>query len=117
MKKKQNAFVVECANEQFEDIIEAVENGHPDAATTIDAADGWVDIVSNGQGCKDVTVHHAEEENKRECPRLCEAIEKALSSWAEVKEYYDAEEEEEDNNGLDPAFSSWDDYWGYIFRD
>lgn len=109
MKEKQHAFVLECVNEHFDDIIEAICNGHRYAATTIDAADGWVDIVSGRRGCVTVTVHHADEENKRECPRLCEAIEKELPSWAEVKEYYDAEEEEEDNNGLDPAFSSWED--------
>lgn len=109
MKKEQHAFVVECANEHFDDIVEAIANGHPYAATTIDAADGWVDIVSNGQGCKEVRVHHADEENQRECPLLCEAIEKALPKWEDVKEEYDAEEEEEADNGLDPAFSSWDD--------
>ncbi len=36
MKKKQHAFVDECANEHWDDIIEAIENGHRYAATTID---------------------------------------------------------------------------------
>lgn len=94
MKEKQHAFVVKCVNEHFDDIIEAIANGHPYAATTIDAADGWVDIVSNGQGCKDVTVHHADEENQRECPRLCEAIDRALPGWAEVKKFYESDDEE-----------------------
>lgn len=118
MKKVQHAFVVECANEHFDDIVEAIADGHRYAATTIDAADGWVDIISDCRGGAAVTVHHADEENQRECPLLAEAIKKALPDWQEVKEEYeDAGEEEEDNNGLDPAFSSWEDYWGYIFRD
>lgn len=105
----KHAFVVECVNEHSDDIIDAIANGHPYVATTINVADGWVDIVSNGQGYKEVMVYHADKENQRECPRLCEAIEKALPSWEEIKEYYYAEEEEEGNNGLDPAFSSWED--------
>jgi hypothetical protein len=66
-------------------------------------------------------VHHADEENQRKCPRLCEAIEKALPSWAEVKEFYDSDDEEEEaDNDFGPSFSSfssWDDYWRYIFRE
>ena len=103
MKKIQHAFVEECADEHRADIIEAIEYGHMCAATIIDTADGFVEIVSGRRGGAAVKVHHDDEENKRKCPRLCEAIEKELPSWAEAKEYYDAEEEEEDNNGLDPA--------------
>ena len=120
MKEKQHAFVVECVNEHFDDIIEAICNGHRYAATTIDAADGWVDIVSGRRGCVTVTVHHADEENKREGPRLCEAIEKALPEWEDVKEEYEAEKEEKADNCFGPSFSSfssWNDYWRYIFRE
>lgn len=116
MKEKQHAFVEECADEHLADIIEAIANGDRYAATTIDAVDGWVEIVSDRLGGASVTVHHDKEENQRDCPLLAEAIEKALPDWQEVKEEYEAEEEEEDCNGLDPAFSSWEDYWEYIFR-
>lgn len=121
MKEKQHAFVVECVNEHFDDIIEAICNGHRYAATTIDAADGWVEIVSGRRGYAAVTVHHNYEENQRKCPLLCEAIEKALPSWAEVKEFYDSDDDEEKaDNDFGPSFSSfssWDDYWRYIFRE
>ncbi len=121
MKEKQHAFVVECVNEHFDDIIEAICNGHRYAATTIDAAGGLVEIVSGRRGYSSVTVHHEDEENQRKCPRLCEAIEKALPSWAEVKELYDSDDEEEEaDNCFGPSFSSfssWNDYWRYIFRE
>lgn len=120
MKEKQHAFVVECVNEHFDDIVEAIADGHRYAATTIDAADGWVDIISDCRRGAAVTVHHADEENQRECPRLCEAIEKALPEWEDVKEEYEAEEEEEADNCFGPSFSSfssWNDYWRYIFRE
>lgn len=120
MKNMQHAVVDECVNEHWDDIIEAIENGHRYAATTIDAADGWVEIVSGRRGYSSVTVHHEDEENQRKCPRLCEAIEKVLPSWAEVKEFYDSDDEEEADNDFDPSFSSfssWDDYWRYIFRE
>lgn len=110
MKKIQHAFVEECADEHRADIIEAIEYGHMCAATIIDTADGFVEIASGRRGGAAVKVHHDNEENERECPLLCEAIEKALPELEDVKEEYeDAEEEEEDNNGLDPSFSSWDD--------
>lgn len=86
MKEKQHAFVVECVNEHFDDIVEAIADGHRYAATTIDAADGWVEIISDCRGGAAVTVHH-DNEDKRKCPRLCEAIEKALPSFAEVKDF------------------------------
>lgn len=118
MKKIQHAFVEECADEHRSDMLEAIANGDGCAATTIDAIDGWVEIVSDCRGGAAVTVHHDKEENQRECPLLAEAIEKALPEWEDVKEECEeAEEEEEDGNGLDPAFSSWEDYWGYIFRE
>lgn len=118
MRKKQHAFVEECADEHRADMLEAIANGDRYAATTIDAIDGWVEIVSDCRGGAAVTVHHDKEQNQRECPLLAEAIEKALPEWEDVKEEYeDAAEEDEDGNGLDPAFSSWEDYWGYIFRD
>jgi hypothetical protein len=119
MKKKQHAFVEECADEHRADIIEAIEYGHMCAATIIDTADGFVEIVSGRRGGAAVKVHHDDEENKRECSLLCEAIEKALPEWEDVKEEYEAEEEEaeeEGGNSPDPAFSSWSDYWDYIFR-
>lgn len=84
MKNIEHAFVNECVDDHWEDIIEAIENGHGYAATTIDAVCGWVEIVSGRRGYSSVTVHHEDEENQRKCPRLCEAIEKALPSWAEV---------------------------------
>lgn len=121
MKEKQHAFVVKCVDDHWDDIIEAIENGHGYAATTIDAVCGWVEIVSGRRGYSSVTVHHEDEENQRKCPRLCEAIEKALPSWAEVKEFYDSDDEEEEaDNDFGPSFSSfssWDDYWRYIFRE
>lgn len=121
MRRELNTFIAECANEHFDDIVEAIADGYRYAATTIDAADGWVEIISDYEGDSVVTVHHADEENKRECPLLCEAIEKALPEWEDVKEEYEAEEEneaeEEGGNRPDPSFSSWGDYFGYIFRE
>lgn len=121
MRRELNAFIAKCANEHFDDIVEAIADGHRYAATTIDAADGGVDIISDCRGGAAVTVQHADEENQRECPLLCEAIEKALPKWEDVKEEYEAEEEEEaeEEGGYrpDPAFSSWSDYWRYIFRE
>ena len=90
MKNMEHAFVNKCVDEHWDDIIEAIENGHGYATTTIDAVGGWVEIVSGRRGYSSVTVHHEDEENQRKCPRLCEAIEKALPSWAEVKEFYDS---------------------------
>lgn len=111
MRRELNAFIAKCANEHFDDIVEAIADGHRYAATTIDAADGGVDIISDCRGGAAVTVQHADEENQRECPLLCEAIEKALPKWEDVKEEYEAEEEEEaeEEGGYrpDPAFSSW----------
>lgn len=104
MKKIQHAFVEECVDEHWDDIIDALEYMHMCAATIIDTADGFVEIVSDRRGRAAVTVHHDDEENKRECPLLCEAIIMALPSWAEVKNFYELDNEEEDNNGLDPAF-------------
>lgn len=95
MRRELNAFIAKCANEHFDDIVEAIADGHRYAATTIDAADGGVDIISDCRGGAAVTVQHADEENQRECPLLCEAIEKALPKWEDVKEEYEAEEEEE----------------------
>lgn len=121
MRRELNAFIAKCANEHFDDIVEAIADGHRYAATTIDAADGGVDIISDCRGGAAVTVQHTDEENQRECPLLCEAIEKALPKWEDVKEEYEAEEEEEaeEEGGYrpDPAFSSWNDYWRYIFRE
>lgn len=103
------------------DIIDAIENGHSHAATTIYVADGWVEIVSGRRGDAAVTVHHDYEENQRKCPLLCEAIDRALPGWAEVKKFYESDDEEEEaDNDFDPSFSSfssWDDYWRYIFRE
>lgn len=117
MRRELNAFIAECANEHFDDIVEAIADGRRYAATTIEAADGWVNIVSDSRGGAAVTVHHDDEENKRECSLLCEAIEKALPEWEDVKSEYEAEDEEDEGgNSPDPAFSSWGDYWDYIFR-
>lgn len=115
MRKKQHAFVEECADEHRADMLEAIANGDRYAATTIDAVDGWVEIVSDCRGGAAVTVHHDKEENQRECPLLCEAIEEALPEWEDVKEEFEANDDE-DCDGPDPAFSSWSDYWDYIFR-
>ena len=121
MKNMEHAFVNKCVDEHWGDIIEAIEYGHMYAATIIDTADGFVEIVSGRRGDADATVHHDKEENKRKCPLLCEAIKKALPSWVEVKEFYDSDDEEEEaDNDFVPSFSSfssWDDYWRYIFRE
>lgn len=115
MKEKQHAFVEECADEHRADMLEAIANGDRYAATTIDAVDGWVVVVSDCRGGAAVTVHHDKEENQRECPLLAEAIEKALPEWEDVKEEFEANDDE-DCDGPDTAFSSWSDYWDYIFR-
>lgn len=115
MRKKQHAFVEECADEHLADMLEAIANGDRYAATTIDAVDGWAEVVSDCRGGSSVTVHHDNEENQRECPLLAEAIEKALPEWEDVKEEFEANDDE-DCDGPDPAFSSWSDYWDYIFR-
>lgn len=117
MKKKLREFLEECVEVHRDDVLEAIYTKDKYACSNIDTKDGWIDIVSDCRGGSSVTVHHDNEENERECPLLCEAIKKALPDWQEVKEEYeDAEEEEEDNDGPDPAFSSWEDYWDYIFR-
>ena len=46
MRRELNAFIAKCANEHFDDIVEAIADGHRYAATTIDAADGGVDIIT-----------------------------------------------------------------------
>lgn len=117
MKNMEHAFVNKCVDEHWGDIIDAIENGHSHAATTIYVADGWVDIVSGRRGDSAVTVHHDYEENQRKCPLLCEAIDRALPGWAEVKKFYESGDEEEDDNGLDPAFSSWEDYLDDIIEE
>nr|DAM25348.1 MAG TPA: hypothetical protein [Caudoviricetes sp.] len=115
MRKKQHAFVEECADEHRADMLEAISNGDRYASTTIDAVGGWVEIVSDCRGGAAVTVHHDNEENQRECPLLWEAIEKALPEWEDVKEEFESNDDE-DCGGPDPAFPSCSDYWDYIFR-
>ena len=46
MRRELNAFIAKCANEHFDDIVEAIADGHRYAATTIDAADGGVEGVN-----------------------------------------------------------------------
>ena len=55
----------------------------------------------------------AQRKQQRECPVLCAAIEQALPKWADVQAEYDADNDEAYNGGLDPAFSSWEDFWNW----
>lgn len=121
MKKKLHEFLEECAEVHRADVLESIYTKDRYACSSIDTKDGWIDIVSYCDGGAYVTVNHDDKKNLRECPLLCEAIEKALPSWAEVKEFYDSDDEEEEaDNDFGPSFSSfssWDDYWRYIFRE
>ncbi len=115
MKKKLHEFLEECADVHRCDVLEAIYTADRYACSNIDTKDGWIDIITDCRGGSSVTVHHDNEENKRECPLLCEAIEKALPELEDVKEEFEANDDE-DCDGPDPAFSSWGDYWDYIFR-
>jgi hypothetical protein len=112
-KQKQHAIIKECADTLWAEIMDAIESGYSYATATIDTADGWIEVTTDSHDDATVMVCHDDSDNERECPVLCDAIEQALPEWADVQAEYDADHDEADNGGLDPAFSSWEDFWNY----
>ena len=108
----QHGIIMQCAAALHDGIIEAIVYGDTVAVATVDANDGWIDLMADTDGNVCASVCHSGD-SECECPTLCAAIEQALPVWGEVQAEYDDEYGDSDNGGLDPAFASWDDFWNY----
>lgn len=103
----------ESVNRGLDDDWDATE-----AFCNVDLNDGWLEITIGRNGYKDVLIFHDDDEkDSHKTPRLKEFIEDNLPDFDELKD--ECIEEDEDyhlrQQGLDPAFGSWDDYYRYRY--
>lgn len=109
----QHGIIIQCAAALHDGILDAIIWGYTEADATVATNDGWIEIIADTDGNVWASVCH-KGDSECECPTLCAAIEKASPKWGEVQAEYDDEYYgDSDNDGLDPAFASWDDFWDY----
>ena len=111
-----------CAEAMEEAIREALNedpHGATEAFASVNTPNGWIeiDIRRCGRECR-VSVYHDILDNGRECPTLCKAVADACPDWQEVQAEWEREaaEYESREQGLDPAFRSWGEFYGMVFK-
>lgn len=108
--KKLDEFIRQCCEEISNEIIQekAADNYPHEAFTIVNTNDGWVELYVSSLHGKHVTVEHDNGE-ERDSHNLAKFIEKALPDWDDVYE-------EEYCTGVDPGFSSYQDYLDYKYN-
>lgn len=111
--KKLDKFLQQCVEDITTAImVEKAEDNYPhEAYTTVHTNDGWVEIYVSSLHGKHVEVCHAEDENSaKHSDNLANAIMDVLPDW------WDVEEEEVCECGVDPGFSSYSEYLDYMYN-
>lgn len=112
---------VEIREAILEAMIESIESEETRACATIDTDDGYFDVSTNEDDEKDCCVWHDNDKSKSS-PNLERWAESIIPDWADAADEADwrHDDDEDDidwrNDGLDPAFSSWEEVNAMFFR-
>lgn len=114
---KQHKIVKQCASALHDAIYDELSDWNDASSTTatVETGDGWIEISTNRIDEVEVCIFHGNADNERECSTLAKAIKDALPCWDEVQREWEEENQYEDNGGLDPAFSSWEEVNGMFY--
>lgn len=104
----------ECADAIRDEMLDAMDGGRCYAEATIYTDDGFAEVSTDSNDNVFVMIVH-DNGNRHRCSNLCDKIAKAIPKWDDVAEQRAErmEDSEEGYNDLDPAFSSWTDFWNY----
>lgn len=105
--------------EKLEDSIrEAIMDEKNSASAWVNTPMGVIEVETDNTDDVKVYVTH-DNGSEHPCPNLCKMVDESIIAWADVEESL-----REDSlygpggkyEGLDPAFSSWQDYYNYRYR-
>ena len=106
-----HAIIKECREALIEAIRqEKYEEDAKIAIATVSCNSGYIELYATCGGESYATVWH-DSDTEKESLRLEEEIGKNLPNWYDVDV-----EEDETEIGLDPGFSSWQDYIDYKYN-
>lgn len=112
--KKFKQEIYEAAVEQMKEAIACEETT---AYATINTDAGWLDISTNDADDKDCIVCHDDSDNENECRNIAEwVMQEVIPDWYDVVDDYEWEHRDDRHDGLDPAFSSWEEVNEMFFR-
>lgn len=117
MEKNVNrlhGIIRECVDAIVDEMKQSYDDLGWDAETAfanVSTNDGYIALSADRDGCVAEVWHDNESEG--DCPTLCAAIAAACPSWESVMWERSNERDEHRPIGLDPAFSSWSDFWNY----
>lgn len=107
----------EIRAEILEAMVDAIMDDQTNACATINTDAGYLDVWTNDDDDKCCVVCH--DNNEHECPNLEEWAESIIPDWNDAIDEVDCRRGRDDDyryDGLDPAFSSWEEVNEMFFR-
>lgn len=105
----------EITERMMEAMVEAIEYGDTDACCTVDTDAGYLDIYTNED--KEAVCKVSHDHSNKTSINIEEWVESIVPDWDEAVDEVDFRNGRDDDNcGLDPAFSSWEEVNAMFFR-
>lgn len=107
----------EIREEIMEAMVDAIMADEMQACVTINTGAGYLDVCTNEDDEKVCVVCH--DDNEHDSPNLESWAERVIPDWDEAISEVDFRggcDDDHRYDGLDPAFSSWEEVNGMFFR-